>query len=76
MTSQAAPALPPVAAPIDRREGDSADFPVSPQELPLRPEDKVPSGQGMLEVIAGPSDTVFVDGDRVCASAEGGNEIC
>jgi len=46
----------------DRREGDSADFPVMPQDLALRPEDKVPAGQGLLEVIAGPSDAIYVDG--------------
>ncbi len=46
----------------DRREGDSADYPVMPQDLALRPEDKVPAGQGLLEVIAGPSDVIYVDG--------------
>jgi len=58
-TAAAAPAE---ATPRDRREGDSADFPVMPQDLPLRAEDKVPAGQGLLEVVAGPSDSVYVDG--------------
>lgn len=49
-------------APRDKREGDSADFPVMPQDLPLKPEDKVPAGKGQLEVIVGPSDSVYVDG--------------
>jgi CheY-like chemotaxis protein len=62
---------PPPAAPApsvepavlrDRRAGDTVDFPVMPQDLALRPEDKVPAGQGLLEIIAGPSDEIFVDG--------------
>ncbi|MDI1452118.1 response regulator, partial [Polyangium sp. 6x1] len=60
-----APAPEPAAAattPRDRREGDTADFPVMPQDLPLRAEDKVPAGQGLLEVVAGPSDSIYVDG--------------
>ncbi|MDI1480541.1 response regulator [Polyangium sp. y55x31] len=58
---------PAAAAPTaqDRREGDTADFPVMPQDLPLRAEDKVPAGQGLLEVVAGPSDSVYVDGQLV-----------
>ncbi|UQA61477.1 response regulator [Polyangium aurulentum] len=46
----------------DRKAGDTVDFPVMPQDLALRPEDKVPAGQGLLEIIAGPSDEIFVDG--------------
>jgi hypothetical protein len=65
----AAPAPEPAAAeaatPRDRREGDTADFPVMPQDLPLRAEDKVPAGQGLLEVVVGPSDSVYVDGQLV-----------
>jgi len=49
-------------APLDRKAGDTADFPILPQDLPLKAEDKVPKGQGLLEVIAGPSDSIFVDG--------------
>lgn len=63
-----APEPAPAAAattPHDRREGDSADFPVMPQDLPLRAEDKVPAGQGLLEVVVGPSDSVYVDGQLV-----------
>lgn len=41
--------------------GESAENPVLPQDLPLRPDDKVPEGQGMLEVVAGVSDTIHVD---------------
>ncbi|MBK9261235.1 MAG: response regulator [Polyangiaceae bacterium] len=53
------------ATSLDRKEGESADFPVLPQDLPLRKEDKVPKGQGLLEVVAGPSDTIFVDGQLI-----------
>ncbi|MRG94587.1 response regulator [Polyangium spumosum] len=53
------------AAPGDRREGESADFPVMPEDLPLRAEHKVPAGQGLLEVVVGPSDSVHVDGQLV-----------
>ncbi|MDI1436523.1 response regulator [Polyangium sorediatum] len=63
-----APEPEPAAAattPRDRREGDTADFPVMPQDLPLRAEDKVPAGQGLLEVVAGPSDSIYVDGQLV-----------
>jgi hypothetical protein len=33
-----------------------------PQDGPLRPDDKVPAGQGMLEVVAGSSENVYIDG--------------
>jgi CheY-like chemotaxis protein len=61
----AAPTAEPAPVAHDRREGDTVDFPVLPQDLPLKAEDKVPAGQGMLEIIAGPSDTIFVDGAQV-----------
>ena len=58
-----APAQPP--APRDRKAGESADLPVLPLDLPVKAEDKVPKGQGLLEVIAGPSDSIFVDGQLI-----------
>lgn len=60
---ETAPASPAAAAPApqERPEGESAEHPVLPQDLPLRAEDKVPSGQGMLEIVAGVSDTIYVD---------------
>lgn len=58
-------APPPAVVPQDKRAGDSADFPILPQDLPLRKEDKVPKGQGLLEVIAGPTDSIFVDGQLI-----------
>jgi hypothetical protein len=68
--TQAAPEPPPEApppppVPRDKHAGDTADFPILPQDLPLRKEDKVPKGQGLLEVIAGPTDTIFVDGQLI-----------
>lgn len=58
--TQEAPAPAPTA--IDRKAGDTADFPILPLDLPIKSEDKVPKGQGLLEVIAGPTDSIFVDG--------------
>lgn len=58
-------APPQTQAPLDRKVGESADFPILPQDSPLRKEDKVPKGQGLLEVIAGPSDSVFIDGQLI-----------
>lgn len=57
----------PVQAPVshDKHAGDAADFPILPQDSPLRKEDKVPKGQGLLEVIAGPTDSIFVDGQLI-----------
>lgn len=52
-------------APADRKAGDTADFPILPQDSPLKAEDKVPKGQGLLEVIAGPTDSVFIDGQLI-----------
>jgi CheY-like chemotaxis protein len=45
----------------DRREGETPDYPIA-QDLPLRPDDKVAAGQGMLEVLAGSRDTIHIDG--------------
>ena len=36
-----------------------------PEELPLRASDKVKKGHGLLEVVAGKSDTIFVDGKPI-----------
>jgi hypothetical protein len=38
---------------------------LAPEDLPLRDHDKVKKGQGLLEVVAGRSDTVYVDGKAV-----------
>jgi hypothetical protein len=57
-----APASPPEGG---RSEGESRVDPILPQESPLRADDKVPAGQGMLEIIAGTSDTIWIDGTLV-----------
>jgi hypothetical protein len=63
------PPAPPAAsapvAPDAKADGESKTDPVLPQEGPLRPDDKVPPGQGMLEVVAGTSDTIWIDGAHV-----------
>lgn len=60
--ASAAPASAAIPAPPEAKpEGETAETPVLPQDLPLRAEDKVPDGQGMLEIVAGVSDTVYVD---------------
>jgi len=46
-------------------DGESKVDPILPQEGPLRADDKVPPGQGMLEVVAGTSDTIWIDGTLV-----------
>ena len=46
-------------------DGESKGAPILPVETALREEDKVPPGQGMLEVVAGPSDTIYIDGTPV-----------
>jgi hypothetical protein len=56
---------PQTPANLDRKEGDTADFPILPQDSPLRKEDKVPKGQGLLEVIAGATDSIFIDGQLI-----------
>ncbi|WP_437712922.1 response regulator [Sorangium sp. So ce448] len=57
----AATPAPAAAGPI----GETTSNPVLPEDLPLAAEHKVPEGQGMLEVIAGAGDTLFVDGRKV-----------
>ncbi|MFO0611346.1 MAG: response regulator [Polyangiaceae bacterium] len=44
-------------AQLPTKEEESA-----PEDLPLRDYDKVKKGQGMLEVVAGKSDTIYIDG--------------
>jgi CheY-like chemotaxis protein len=48
-----------------RSDGESKSDPILPQDGPLRADDKVPPGQGMLEVVAGTSDTIWIDGTHV-----------
>ena len=57
----AAPSAAP-AAPVITVPGEAASDPILPQEAPLRSDEKVPSGQGLLEVVVGPSDEVSIDG--------------
>jgi CheY-like chemotaxis protein len=65
-TPAAAPAPAPTPIAVDGKgEGESKVEPILPQESPLRAEDKVPPGQGMLEVVAGTSDTIWIDGTLV-----------
>ena len=45
--------------------GESKINPILPTESPLRDTDQVPPGQGMLEITAGTSDTIFIDGQQV-----------
>ena len=45
--------------------GESKGNPILPVESPLRDTDQVPPGQGMLEITAGTSDTIFIDGQQV-----------
>jgi CheY-like chemotaxis protein len=45
--------------------GESKSNPILPTELPLRAEDNVPPGQGMLEITAGTSDTIYIDATLV-----------
>jgi DNA-binding response OmpR family regulator len=45
--------------------GESKVNPILPTESPLRDTDQVPPGQGMLEIVAGTSDTIFIDGQQV-----------
>ena len=49
---------PPSPPEPDRNVSD----PSLPQDGPIRPDDKVPAGQGLLEVVAGPRETVSLDG--------------
>ncbi len=64
--ARAAEPAPPAPAPAEAEgEGANKVDPILPQEGPLRADDKVPPGQGMLEVVAGTSDTVWIDGTLV-----------
>lgn len=60
----AVPAPPPAPADL-KGDGASKQDPLLPQDVPLRAEDQVPPGSGMLEIVAGTSDTVFIDGTSV-----------
>ena len=68
---EAAPRRPPPPRPRRRLRPSSRETasskvdPILPQEGPLRADDQVPPGQGMLEVVAGTSDTIFIDGTQV-----------
>src|SRR4029078_5538368 len=67
-TDAAAEAPKPVetAAPeAPKGPGESKGNPILPTESPLRDTDQVPPGQGMLEIVAGTSDTIFIDGQQV-----------
>jgi hypothetical protein len=59
------PSAPASSSEAGRVEGDSRVDPILPQESPLRAEDKVPAGQGMVEIVAGTSDTIWIDGTLV-----------
>jgi hypothetical protein len=54
-----AAAAPPAPA---GQPGESATHPILPEDLPLPPDQRVPEGQGLLEVVAGPNDEVLIDG--------------
>ncbi|WP_437831833.1 response regulator [Sorangium sp. So ce1153] len=62
-TAPAAAAVPAgvAAGPV----GETTTNPVLPEDLPLTAEHKVPEGHGVLEVIAGAGDELFVDGRPV-----------
>lgn len=47
--------------------GETAEDPLLPQEAPLRADEKIPSGQGLLEVVVGPNDEVSIDGQPTVA---------
>ncbi len=53
------------AAEAPKGPGESKINPILPVESPLRDTDQVPPGQGMLEITAGTSDTIFIDGQQV-----------
>jgi hypothetical protein len=57
-TTTAAPTGAATAAP----SAEAGDERISTEELALRAEDKVGDGEGMLEVVAGSSDSIYVDG--------------
>jgi DNA-binding response OmpR family regulator len=58
----AAPAPAPTAV---ATAAPDAEEPVTVQDLPLKPGDKLPTGQGRLEIVAGSSDMIYVDGQMV-----------
>jgi hypothetical protein len=60
-----APAPPPAAPEPSGGEGTTKSAPILPQDAPLKPGDNVPQGQGMLEVVAGSNDTVYIAGTLV-----------
>ncbi|APR83870.1 Two-component hybrid sensor and regulator [Minicystis rosea] len=64
VTAAPAPSSAPAPAELKGDGANKAD-PILPHEGPLRADDQVPPGQGMLEVVAGTSDTVFIDGTQV-----------
>jgi hypothetical protein len=64
----APPAAVETAAPAEAASGaagESAANPATPEDLPLPADAKVPDGQGLLEVVAGGSDALYVDGRPV-----------
>ncbi len=54
----------PAVAPDDKASTNKDGSEVAPEDLPLRDSDKdrVKKGQGLLEIVAGKSDTVYIDG--------------
>jgi DNA-binding response OmpR family regulator len=61
--AQAAP--PPAAQATGAPAAAAPDDDVSVQDLPLRTGDKLPAGQGRLEIVAGSSDMIYVDGQMI-----------
>src|SRR5262249_44299770 len=61
----AAPPEPPAASRDLTGEGTNRLDPAVPQDPPLRPDDRGGRGKGMLEVVAGSNDTIYVDGTLV-----------
>jgi hypothetical protein len=70
-TAPEAPAEPPVAPSPTATSASSANDtgskanPILPQDVPLKDTDRVPPGQGMVEIVAGVSDTLYIDGTLV-----------
>ncbi len=66
LAAQAPVAPAPVAAgPSASAAAAEPEEAVSVQDLPLKPGDKLPAGQGRLEIVAGSSDMIYVDGQMV-----------
>ena len=61
----AAPAPTATAAAASANDTGSKANPILPQDVPLKDADKVPPGQGMVEIVAGVSDTLYIDGTLV-----------